>query len=83
MARHLTVIGLHAEEPPLAGNALELMKAPVREVDPRAHHQVLDRPGDEHLARPGLGADPRRDVNRHAAEIIADQFALPGVKAGP
>ena len=81
--RCLPVLRSHREEPPLARNALELVGAPVGQVDPRTHHEVLDRSRDEHLARPRVGADSSRDVNRHAAEIIADHLALSGVKTRP
>ena len=69
------------EQVPAAGDALELVAAAVLEADGGAEHQVADGRGDQHLAAACLGGDPCTDVHGHAAEIVAENLALPGVDA--
>ena len=71
-----------AKRLPLAGDALELLGAAVRKRDTRADDEVLDGARDEHLVRAGERADPRADVDGHAADVVADELALAGVQAG-
>src|SRR5438034_3865649 len=59
------------------------MGAPVGEVDPRSGHEVLHRPGNEHLTRSCERADARRDVNSDAADVVPHHLALSRVHAGP
>src|SRR5687768_11054086 len=70
-------------EVPLTGNALELLGATVLEVDAGAGGEVPDDAGDEYLARPGLGSDPRPNVDRDALDRIGHELHLPGVDARP
>src|SRR5918994_2466396 len=70
-------------EMPVAGNALERLGATVLEVDARAGGEIPDDTGDEHLARPGLGSDPRADVNGDALDGAGHELHLPGVDARP
>ena len=58
------------------------MAAPRPEGDPRADDEIAHGPGGEHLARPGERRNPRRDVDGDAADVVADQLDLAGVKAG-
>jgi hypothetical protein len=44
-------------ELPVVVDSFELVRAPIVEADVRAHGQVLDRSGDEYLARAGRGLD--------------------------
>jgi hypothetical protein len=64
---------------PLAGNAFQLVNAPVLKIDPRARDEILHRSGDQHTARLGICHDPRAGVNRDAADIVAHQFTFAGV----
>ena len=45
----LTFSGPHGKEPPFSWHALELLGPPAHKLESRAHHEVLDRPGDEYL----------------------------------
>src|SRR4029453_9521236 len=73
---------VHGKEPPLARDTLELLGAAVRKRDTRADDKALAGAGDEPLVRPGECADPRADVDGHAADVVADELALAGVQAG-
>lgn len=68
---------------PGIGDPLEDVLALIPESEAGADHQVLDRAGDEHLARSRGGLDPGGDVHRETAEVITNRFALSGVKANP
>src|SRR5581483_4818707 len=69
-------------QPPLAGDALQLVDAAVVETQARAGDEVLDRAGDEHLARAGERGDPRARVDGDPRHLAFGQLALPGVQAG-
>src|SRR5581483_11728882 len=58
-------------QPPLAGDALQLVDA-----------AVVDRAGDEHLARAGERGDPRARVDGDPRHLAFGQLALAGVQAG-
>src|SRR3954470_3462762 len=73
---------LNREQAPLAGHALELVRAAVGELEAGADHEVLDRAGDEHLAGRGLGADASADVHGHAADVVSHHLDLAGVQTG-
>src|SRR5258708_16274420 len=45
-------------------------------------HQILYRTGHQNLARAGKSSNACADVNRDAADVVADHFALAGVKPG-
>ncbi len=49
---------------------------------PEPATEVLDRTRHKHLARAGGLTRARSDVNGNAADIIADYFALAGMKPG-
>src|SRR5438105_4904422 len=59
------------------------MEATLLEPQPRAGHQVLDRPRHEYLARSGQGGDPLADVHRDATDVVAHQLALAGMQSRP
>ena len=58
------------------------MRAAIVEGDARAGHEVAHRPAHERLARAGERGDPRGDVDRHAAHVVAEQLRLARVHAG-
>ena len=76
-------LGRDGVQPPLAGNALELVRAMVVESDPRTDHRLLHGLRDEDLIRPCERANPRADVNGNSAKVIAEDLELSGVNAGP
>lgn len=61
--RALPVLLLKGEELPVAFDSLQLVPAPVLELDVRAEQQVPDRAGHEHLTGHGAGQDPGGDVD--------------------
>src|SRR4029077_19037656 len=63
---------------PVVGHALQRVGPAVGETDARAGDEVTDRARREDLARLGEGRDPRRDVDREAADLPVDHLALPG-----
>ena len=67
------------EEAPLAGGALQGVRAAVVELEAGADDQLAHGAGDEQLAGVGQGADPGADVDRHPADVVADQLDLAGV----
>src|SRR5581483_9889804 len=69
-------------EPPLAGNPLQLGHAAVLEAEPGAGDEVLDRLGDQNLARCRLARDPRSDRNRDSGHLAVEELALTRVHAG-
>src|SRR6185436_8716615 len=73
---------LRRPQAPGPGHALERVLAAVGEADPGADDEVLDGVGDEHLARRRERADARADVDREAADVLADRLALARVEAG-
>src|SRR6266536_3596783 len=58
------------------------MAAALLELQARTRDQVAHGARDEHLVGIRQGADPRRDVNRHPADVVAHHLTLAGVKAG-
>src|SRR5207247_894547 len=69
------------EKLPFFGNALQRMSAAADEGVARPDHEILDRSGDEHLARLRGGFDPRRDVDADAADVVPATLDLPRVNA--
>src|SRR6266702_2471200 len=68
---------------PVARHPFELVLAAIRELDPRPHHQVLDRAGHQHAAVPGQRHDPGGDVHGQAGDLAAVDLDLAGVQARP
>src|SRR6478609_6692075 len=58
------------------------MIAAATKAHARTRHKVLDGARHQHLARAGERRHARTDVNGNAADIIADHFALAGMKPG-
>ena len=52
------------------------------EGDVRPDHELLHRPGYQHFAGAGFGADPRGDMHGEPAQVIADDLDLTGVDSG-
>src|SRR5215471_16569229 len=73
-------LGLDRVQPPGSRHALEFMLAPVLELETRSRHQILDRGGDQDLARAGEGANPGGDVDGNATEVITPNLALAGMQ---
>src|SRR5204863_9222085 len=73
--------GRDAEDPPLAGDALEGVRAPVLELDPRTGNQVLHRGRDEDLSRAGERRDPGPHVDGDPPNVVAGELDLSGVQA--
>src|SRR5436309_720353 len=70
------------EDAPRAGHALQLVFAPVVELEARPHQQVLDRAGHEHLARARQGRHPRRDVYGEPSHPLAAYLDFARVHTG-
>src|SRR5947207_15395646 len=66
---------------PLAGHPLEFGLTPVLELDPGAHHEILDRGGNEHLTCLGPPGHARSDVDGHPTDAAVATLALSAVKA--
>ena len=66
---------------PLARYPLQLVKTAVGELDPRAGDQILDRSGDEDLARTGECRNAGARVHRDPAHRVARELDLAGVNA--
>src|SRR3954468_1793612 len=71
------------EQRPAPRHVAQLVRAPVLEAEARSDDRPVDRPRREHLARLGESRDPRRDVHRDAADVVADDLALAGVQPRP
>src|SRR5262245_58348562 len=69
------------EQPPIVGDALELMRTAVGEADPRPGDEILHGARDEHLARAGQGSDARGDMDGDPADVLAEQLDLTAVQA--
>jgi len=70
------------EDLPLIGDALQRVRPPVLERDPRADDEVLHSPGDEDLPRPGQSGNAGADVDTHASDVSVSEFHFPGVHTG-
>src|SRR5207244_646096 len=66
---------------PLARYPLERVETAVGELDPRAGDQILDRSGDEDLARTGECRNAGARVHRDPAHRVARELDLAGVNA--
>ena len=77
-------MSLDGEESPRARHPLEIVQAPVAELDSRAGHQILDGAGYQNLSRHRHGHDPGGDVNSDAAHTVSAlaQLDLSGVQPG-
>jgi len=71
------------KEGPLSGQAFEDVTAAVLEADAGACDEVFDGVRDQDFAWDGGGGDTGADVNRDAADLFADDFALARVQAAP
>src|SRR5215210_303128 len=76
------VVEASGEQMPVARHALELVCAPVLEVDARARGEVPHDARDEHLAGAGLVGDPGADVHGDSLHLAVDQLDLARVDAG-
>jgi hypothetical protein len=68
---------------PLAGDAFQRLLPAVFEGDLRADDEVVDRRGDEDLARPCQCGDTRADVHGDAGDAVVGQFDLTRVQSCP
>src|SRR5205807_4013564 len=59
------------------------MRAAILEHDPRAGHQVFDGARGEDFTGTRQSSDPRADVYRKAADVVAHPLALTGMNPGP
>jgi hypothetical protein len=69
----------HGEEHPRAWHALQLVLAPILELDPRSDHEGWDGARDEQLARTGVIDHAGGDMNANTADVSGQQFNLAGV----
>ena len=72
----------HPVEMPPVGDALQFVFAGVFELQPRARGEVFHRGAHENLPGACERADPRADVDREAANVVASEFDLTGVAPG-
>src|SRR5205807_6060372 len=72
----------HRPQAPRTWHAPQLVLASVLELDLRADDQVLDGVRDQELARTRRAEDPRRDVHRDTADVVAHHLDLAGMQAG-
>ena len=63
--------------------ALQSVGAKVVEDEPRAYRQVANGPTGKHVPGFGHGTDPRTDVHRQPAPVVAPSLALARVDADP
>jgi hypothetical protein len=71
------------EQSPLAEDALQLVRPPIIEFDPRSEHQIFDRGSREDLAWPSKAHDPGSDVYRQPSDVVANQLDLTRMYSGP
>src|SRR5687768_7186846 len=71
------------EQPPAAGNALELVLAAVLEAQAGPRHEVGHGGRDADLAGARGSGHPGADVHGDPADVVADQLALAGVQPRP
>src|SRR4051794_20821768 len=71
------------EQSPLVRDPLEAVRAALLEADPGAGDEVLHRARHEHLPRLRKRADSCGDVDRDAADVLADHLHLAGVQPDP
>ena len=71
----------HREQLPASRDALQLVLAPLGELDPRADNEVLHRPGDQYFPGRRHRTDPRGDMDGQSTEIVAPDLALAGVQS--
>src|SRR5207237_4686354 len=64
------------EHLPRAGDALQGVDPPLLEVLARTDGQVANRAREDDVPRPGESGDPRADVHREAADLLAHALAL-------
>src|SRR6266571_203679 len=76
-------VRIDGEDVPVAGDALERVKAAVRELQAGTGHQVLDRVRHQHFAAAGQRGDAGADVDGDATELGPHDLALARVQAGP
>ena len=72
----------NAEEPPLAGYTLQLVKASVIELQPRADDKVAQCARYEDFAGSGKRGHAGADVDTDATDVIASDLTLAGVQSG-
>jgi hypothetical protein len=61
-------------------NPLELALPPILELEAGASDEITRRRGHEHLARTGAAGNPRANMNRDAARLVAAAtLDLPGM----
>ena len=70
------------EQSPTPGDTLELVLAPVFEIDARTGDEVNDRARDKDFVRFGEIADALGHVDRDSGEIVAAPFDLTAVQPG-
>jgi hypothetical protein len=78
----MSSVGTDGEQPPRAGDSLQLTLASILEGEPRSRRQVAHGGGDDHLAGTAGRRYPRADVDREPAEVVASDLDLAGVHAG-
>src|SRR5690349_15480849 len=67
-------------ELPVAGHALQRVRAPIVELQLGPDHEILDRAGDEDLAGPRDRAHARADVHADAGDVVLPPLDLTGVQ---
>ena len=74
---------LHGKESPPAWNALQVVLAPIVELDVRADDVVGHRPRHEHLTWSSQVADPARNGHDQTGDVAPTPLDFARVDAGP
>ena len=70
------------EQPPQAGDALQLVRPAIVEGEPGTGDEVANGLRDEDLARPGLRGDPGTDRDSDSRDLSVEQLALARMDPG-
>lgn len=81
--RTLALSAAYCEEPPRAGNTLELLLASILETQTRSGNQVDDCPGHEDLTWLGSTLHTLSQVHGHTGYVFAAAFDFTRMETHP
>jgi hypothetical protein len=73
---------LDREQPPLVGDSLQSVRTAIGELDSGTGYEVPDCAGHQHFVRVRSRCNPRADVYRDSAYVVADQLTFTGMQPG-